>query len=236
MLKAVMLAAALLAQVAPQMQPMPMRPMPGRPDLSDGITVTGSGVATAPASSAQVTLHLSTRNNAQTLTQESLQWVVDALTQAGAQRASVMLPAYLVGQARTNNAAITAEVAHPTQAMLQQGLQTLVAAFAAHPDVLLNSAEVRLSADGCATLQRSATANAIANARANATFDAQQIGVRVGSVLAIEQTGLPAPGAPGACTTIFGIGPYGPQPQVFSEMLTVKVFAYVTMRFGIRHS
>lgn len=237
MFQAVILTAVVLAQVAgpmPVIREGPMIPAPA--GASDGITVSGAGYASTRATDARVTLHVSARNNALTLNAQTLQPIVDALVRAGADHSSVALPPYLVGQAHTNSAAVTADVHHPTPAMLQQGMLTLADAFAAMPDVLLNSAQVRLSANDCAALQRTAESKAIANARSNAAFLAKQIGARAGDVLAIQVSGMPA-GAQGACTFMYSMGPFGspfsqPSPD---GMLTVKVYSSVTMRFAIRH-
>lgn len=239
MLKPVILAAVLIAQAAPlpiiPRNPPPSVPMRIAGDPVDGISVSGTGYATAQATQAQVTLRVSTRNNALTLNTQTLAPIVDALVRAGVDRSSVALPPYLVGQAHTNNATVTANVHHPTLVMLQQGMASIANAFAANPDILLNSADVRLSVDDCASLQRTATSNAIANARANAAFMAQQIGKHVGAVLALDARGSMMNVQP-ACFYSYSIGPFGamyPQ-QSPAELLTVKVGANVTMRFAIR--
>lgn len=241
MLRSLFLAAVLLAQGSAPPVPMPVVRAPMIPapasGLSDGITVTGSGSASAQAANAFVTLHVAARNNALTLTKETLQPVVDALTKAGADRATVALPAYMVGQAHTNIATITAQVHRPTQAMLQQGMVTLASTFASLPDILLSSADIRLTADNCLALQRSAEVNALTNARSNAAFLAQQLGVKLGQPDSVDARGGGAFGGDGLCTFGYSIGPYGPSyPQTGSdEMLTVKVYSNVTMRFAIKH-
>ena len=238
MLRPLILAAVLLAQAAlpPVSPPMaPRVPMPMAPSGSpvDGISVTGSGYATAQATDAQVTLRMFTRNNALTLNAQTLQPIVDALVRAGADRSSIMLPPYMVGQAHTNNATIVASVHHPTQEMLQHGMVTIAGAFAANPDIVLSSAEVRLSVDDCAALERSAASSAVANARANASFIAQQIRKHVGTVLAVDARSMPMNVQP-ACYYAYSVGPYGPYPpQPAADMLTVRVGASVTMRFAI---
>lgn len=245
MLKTLVAAAVIVAQgsaapPAPPAMPMPMParvPMPPmqQPDnRMDGITVAGSGYASAQADEAAVSLHLSSRGNALTLNRQTLQPVADALIKAGADASSVQFPAYLVGEAKTNNATITAIVHHPTQQVLQQGMVTLANAFASMPDVLLNSAEIRLTASNCSTLQRRAEASAIASARSNAAFVAQQIGGRVGEVLAVNALGMPV-GNDNACSLGYSIGPWGSSfQQSPSEMLTVKIYSSVTMRFAIK--
>jgi len=245
MLKPLVLAAVLLTQVAvparmgPGMPPMgpavPMGPTPAEP--SSGIRVTGNGFASEPASQATVTLHVSTRNNALTLNAQTLQPIVDALAKAGADRSSVTLPAYLVGQAHTNQAAITAIVHHPTQQMLQQGMLVIANTFASTPDILLNAADVVLQGDDCDTLQRNAEANAIANARSNAVFLAKQIGGKLGPVIAVDVLAGGVFGAEGSCTFGYSIGPYGPSLAQSSpaDMLTVKAYSTVRVQYAIKH-
>jgi hypothetical protein len=239
MLKPLVLAATLLTQVAvpagrgpgfPPMGPTPVEP-------SGGIQVTGNGFASAPASQAAVTLHVSTRNNALTLNAQTLQPIVDALVKAGADQSTVNLPPYLVGQAHTNNATITATVHHPTQQMLQQGMLTSANAFASMPDVLLNAADVVLQADNCETLQRNAEANAITNARSNAVFLAKQIDGKLGPVMSVEVLAGGMFGAEGSCTFRYSIGPYGPSfPQSSpADMLIVKVYSTVRVHYAIKH-
>lgn len=241
MFKPLILAVVLLAQAAvPAPPPMgvvppmgPMRPVPA-PGLNDGITVSGAGYATAQASDAALTLRISSRNGALTLDPQSLSPVVDALVRAGVDRSSIQLPPYMVGNAKTNNATITASVHHPTLAMLQQGMLIMATTFASSPDMLLNSAEVRLSVDNCTALQQAATAKAIANARETAQFIAAQIHARAGDVLAVDNRGVPM-GSPGACTTVYAIGPYGPPAPQTADMMTVRIYANVGMRFAIKH-
>lgn len=66
--------------------------------------------------------------------------------------------------------------------MLQQGMLVLASTFAANSEVLLNAAEVRLTADNCTESQQTAQANAITSARRNAAFIAKHISARLGSV------------------------------------------------------
>lgn len=230
-------AALVLAQIstAPPPRGMPMGPTPVEP--AGGITVIGNGVASVAASDATVTLRVASRNNALTLNAQTLAPIVDALVRAGADRASVSLPPYLVGQARTNNASITAVVHHPTQQMLQQGMVTIANAFAAMPDVLLTSADVRLTADNCTALARTAAANAISDARSNAAFVAQQIGAKLGPALSVDWHGSGSFGGQNQCMSIYSIGPMGPMGGQLSpaDMLTVKVYSTVTMHYAIKH-
>lgn len=236
MFKPLLFSAVLLAQAVPSMGTpapmMPMRPAPA-PGINDGIAVAGTGDATAQATDANLTLRISSRGGALTLDSQSLAPVVDALVRAGVDRSSIQLPAYLVGDAKTNNAAITASVHQPTLAMLQKGMLIVASTFASQPNLLLNNAEIRLLVNNCTALQQAATAKAIANARASAQFIAAQIHEHAGDVLAVDDRSAPL-GAQGACSTMYIIGPYGSSTPQAAEMLTVRVYANVTMRFAIR--
>lgn len=236
MYKPLLLASVLLAQALPPIgTPAPM--MPVRPasttDISDGITVSGTGYATTQATQATLTLHISTRNGTMSLDSQTLEPIVDALVRAGVDRSSIQIPSYLVGNARTNNASVVASVQHPSLPMLQQGMVILASAFAAAPNLLLNNAEVRLSVDDCGAVHQEATANSIANARRTAEFIAKQIHAHVGDVLAVDDRTAPL-GLQGACSTMYSIGPYGPPAPQLADMLTVRTYANVSMRFAIR--
>lgn len=236
LLRPLILAATILAQIGPPPMPPPItrfEPMAPAQAPADGISVSGTGYASAPATDAQVSLHVSARSNALTLNAQTLAPIVDALVRAGVDRSSILLPPYLVGPAHTNNATITATVRHPTLVMLQQGMATIAAAFAADSDVILNSADVRLSVDDCPALSRAAASNAIANARSNAAFIAQRLRKHVGPVLAVDARGVSTNVRPG-CYTFYSIGPYGAQQPPLADLLTVRTGASVTMRFAIQ--
>lgn len=233
MYKALFAAVALLAQALPPIS-RPIGPVPVIPrDVRSGIMVSGAAVISAPASSADVTLHVSTRNNALTLNQQTLQPIVDAIVHAGVPRDAISLPPYMVGAARTNMAQIVAHVDHPTEAMLRQGMLVLASAFAGTPDILLNDAFVMVHGNNCESLFRQAEARAIAQARQNAEFIAKQNGVHIGELLAAEED-TPAPTE---CSRGFGIGPYGTGAagDNFSNLLTIQVQSNVQMRFAIKH-
>ncbi|HEY9181249.1 MAG TPA: SIMPL domain-containing protein, partial [Candidatus Baltobacteraceae bacterium] len=139
----------------------------------------------------------------------------------------------LVGQARTNMATIAASVHHPTQAQLQNGMLTLSNTFASMPTLILNAVDVRLTADNCAAVQRKAEALAIAQARSRAAYLAQQIGAKLGPAVSIDEHDGGAFGGQGTCTSAYSVGPYGPPPIGLADMLTVKTFSNITMRFAI---
>ena len=228
----------LLAQIpapVPGRIPMGLPPISARTGPNDGITVNGSAAIAAPAARAMVTLHVMARNNAMTITNASLQPVADALVRAGVERSSVTLPLYLQGNAHTNNAEVSGTVEHPTQTMLQNGIAQLAGAFGSMPDLILNAAEIRLTADGCEQLEQKAEAAALRQARANAEYIAKQLNVRVGAVQAVQASGF-APDFSQSCMTQYSIGPFGaPYPmQNAQDYLTVRVFGSVSVRYAIR--
>ena len=228
----------LLAQIAapvPGRIPMGLPPIAARPGATDGITVSGNATVQAQAAHAIVTLHVMSRNNAMAITAASLQPVADALVRAGVERSSITMPLYLQGNARTNNAEVSGTVERPTQAMLQNGIAQLAGAFASMPDLILNAADIRLTADGCEQLEQKAEAAALHQARANADYIAKQLNVRVGAVQAVQASGF-APDLSQSCVTQYGIGPFGaPYPmQSAQDYLTVRVFSSVSVRYAIR--
>jgi uncharacterized protein YggE len=230
-----LLVAAVLLQVPPRPLPLPIgsAPMIPAPRVTQsGILVSGAGMVSVPATSADVTLHVSSRNNALTLNQQTLQPIVNALVSAGVARDAISIPPYMVGAVHTNMAEIVAHVDHPTEAMLRQGMLILANAFAATPDILLNDAFVTVHGDGCQALWQQAEARAIAQARQDAEFIAKQTGVHVGELLAAEEDTPP----PESCARGFGIGPYGAPGMNynFADLLTIQVRSNVQMRFAIK--
>lgn len=113
---------AILLLGAYQAPPMPTVGASRTAQPPDGITVRGSGTASAQASTATLTLDVTTKNNAIELNASSLQPIVDALVRAGVQQSDIRLPIYLTGNNRTNNASIVATVHHPTVTMLENGI------------------------------------------------------------------------------------------------------------------
>lgn len=231
------LGALLLAQVPmrPVGVPVMGMPPPEQRGSQSGISVTGSAIVHAPASSVWITLHITSRNNAMTLTAASVQPIVDALVSAGIDRSSIVLPMYLQGPAHTNNVEIGGAVAHPSVELLKNGIVKMVAAFSNMPDVALNGAEVRLRADGCENFSRQAEAAALRQARANAGYIAQQLGVHLGAVQAV-QSNAPASESGEGCIAGYSFGPYGGSIQMSrtQNYLDVPVYSTVTARYAIK--
>jgi len=200
----------------------------------DGITVRGSGSATARATSATLSLYVTARNNTLTITSASLTPLVNALVNAGIQRSDIVTPVYMTPEAHTNNATIAATVRQPTTAMLQNGIIQLSTAFTSMPNLLLNNVQVRLTLDGCDAVVRQAQSAALKQARANAEGVARQLGLHIGAVVAVdEQSG--SLDSDGKCVSAYSIGPYQNMPfNSPSDYLAVRVYANVSIRYAIR--
>ena len=236
--------APLLALLAgafppPSLPPPPPQAMVGVPNagntIPDGITVRASGIATVAADQATISLRLFAKNNAMIIDQAALQPFVDALAGAGVARSDITTPVYLTGAAKTNNATVTAIVRHPSVAMLQAGTASLAGRFPSDSPILLSSAEVRLSAADCASTRERAQAAAIHEARTSALGMAQQLGVHLGRVLAVEfQDNAVDPGT-GSCFSVYTMSPFQSTPFTSAEQyLQVRVSSFVTLRYAIK--
>lgn len=211
----------------PQMSGVPANTIP------DGITVRGNGTASIAADQASVTLRLFAKNNALIIDQSSLQPFVDALVALGVARSDITTPMYLTGQAKTNNAVITAVVNHPTVTTIENGLATLSARFNPDSQILINGAEVRLTANDCSAARKQAQSAAIHQAHSNAQDLASQLGVHVGSVLAADFQSAFENGP--SCTSSYMIGPYQTAPfNTPEQLLQVHISSFVTIRYAIR--
>ncbi len=210
----------------------PQMARPGPAQQADGITVQGSGAATATSTQATLTLFVASRTNG-FLTSASLAPILDALVRAGVQRSDITIPIFLAGNTRSNGATVVARVAHPTLAMLRDGIASL-ATLSASPDLAVSSAQVRLSLDDCSVTLMAAQAAALHQARMNAQNIARQLSVRLGPVLAVQVNGM-QPDADGRCTSEYSLGPYQNQPFAsLGDYLMVRVFANVSVRYAIR--
>lgn len=218
------------AQVTPIGPRVPMGT--GSGPSADGISVSGTAENAVHADEALLTIHISSRNNATAITQETLAPIVDAMVRAGVDRGSIRMPVYLSPQgARANYATIEATVPNPTAALLDQGISTVGAAFVAHPDLLLNNAQVQLTVKDCRQAADAARAAAIANARDNARTTAKQLGVALGTLLGAVATSVGPINNAGACTSFLSL-PNGSTND--PSDLRVHVYANVTLRYAIR--
>lgn len=201
---------------------------------NEGISVRGNGSATAPASTATLSLYVSSRNNAIVLNESTLSPIVDALVRAGVQRSDIVLPIYLTGNARTNNVTVTATVHHPSIAMLQNGIAGLGSSLTNSPDLIVNNAQVRLTLDDCTPTMQQAQIAALRQAHANAASIARQMGLHLGAVLAVDAQNMQMD-AEGRCLSEYTLGPYqGNQFTSPSDYLTVRITTSVSVRYAIR--
>lgn len=218
------------ATVVNTLPSLPMRGTAGTP--ADGITVTASGYADAPADSASVSMYLDTARA--TITPETLVPIVDALVATGVERTAIQTTFDVTGQTGpSTNVALMARIDHPTAQKVRDALPAVAGAFAKQPDLHVGNALVRLSYDACNALIETARANAIAAARKRADEIAKTLGVAVGSVRAFSDVEPPVDYR-GRCTSTYTI-PSGSQgPQSPEDMVTVRVTAHVTVRYAIR--
>jgi Protein of unknown function (DUF541) len=222
------------AQVAP-----PIRGL--QPAVSSanthGITVNGTSVLRVPASSARITLQITSADNKTVLTQAELGPLVDALVKAGAERSSVQLPLAFAAGGYSNSATVSAIVERPTVDMMRGGIATVGAAVAGMKDVRLNSAQVQLNNDDCSQTLVKVRASAIASARTKAASIAKQLGVTLGGVVNVNAFD---PGsADGSCASQYWVGPMGAQfgpgaENTDSDYVSVPVTSNVTITYAIK--
>jgi uncharacterized protein YggE len=210
-----------------------MRSMPMAPGAQDrGITVTGNAVAHVAATSARVTINLSTRNGAAAMTEQSIAPIVDALVKAGADPNSISLPLALKSLGGLNNASIGGTVAKPTKEIIENGVVTVGSAITNVPGLWLSSALIQLKRDDCSTAQDQARKNAIEDAHRKALATAKQLGVQLGPVVAAR---INEQSQDDSCTTVYPLGGYGgPQMQSAQDYTTIDLTSYVTITYAIR--
>ena len=220
---------AVEAQLGP-----PVRAMaPQTAANARGITVNGSASTHVPATKAQLTLMFVTRNGKLALNAQTLQPVIDALVASGIPREGIQIPINLTAPGNTNNASVTGTVDHPNAEMLKAGVLRVGTAIASMPDVILNSATVRVSADACAAVQDTTRGHAIENAHAKAAAIAKQLGVKLGGVLAVNAYDPQL--TDGACSWQYYIGAFSPNgPMSADDYVTVPVTSNVTITYGIK--
>ncbi len=237
---AILVAALLLlpVAVAAQVVPGPRGPAPtgsvSQQNATHGITVSASAVTRIPATSARITLNLSSADRSLSLDAQSLQPVVDALVKAGADPSSVQLPPNFAAPGKSNNAWITATVAHPTAAMMQSGIVTVGTSVASAKNLMLNGAMVAVLAQQCADALDGVRRQAIERARAKAESIANDLGVRVGTVLNVQALEQSSPD--GSCGWQYNVNGFGnpDTPQSPQDYVTVPVQSNVTITYAIR--
>ncbi|MGB6061256.1 MAG: SIMPL domain-containing protein [Candidatus Aquilonibacter sp.] len=235
---AILAAAMLLAPIYAKAQVPPERgPMSAVPPqtTNHGITVSGSATTRVPATSARITLSLSSSDRSLTLDAQSVQPIVDALVKAGADPASVRLPLNFGAPGGSNVASITATVAHPTSEMMQSGIVTVGTAVASMKNVILNGAMVFITAAHCQDALDSIRNQAIERARAKADSIAKDLDVHVGGVLNVMSNEQNSPD--GSCSSQSGVNGFAnnpADPQSPQDYVTVPVFTNVTITYAIK--
>ena len=215
--------------------PIAPPPVAPPPQAARGITVNGSSAASAPATSARVTLFLVSRNSGVAYTSQSVQPVVDAMVKAGVDRDSITLPLNFSAPGNSSSATITGTVEHPTLTQLQNGVVTVGTAINGIPGAILNTVNVELTLNDCESLVDKARSGAITRARAKAGDIAKQLNVKLGSVEAVNAANEFQLRADGSCMTQLNFNPY--QPQMIDktgDYLNVTVSSAVSITYGIR--
>ncbi len=237
---AILVAALFLLPTAAvaQFAPGPRGPAaPGTVNASStthGITVSASASSRIPATSARITLNLASADRTLSLDAQSLQPVVDALVKAGADPSSVQLPPNFGAPGKSNSAWITATVAHPTAAMMHNGIVTVGASVASAKNLILNGAMVAVLAQHCADALDGIRGQAIQRARAKAESIAKDLDVHVGSELNMQSLEQPSPD--GSCGWQYNVNGFGnpDMPQSPQDYVTVPVQSTVTITYAIK--
>jgi uncharacterized protein YggE len=244
MKRTAILVAALLLLPIPAMAQFQRGPAPTGPNgpvgppsqsANHGITVSGSASSRMPATSARITLNLSSADRSLSLDAQSLQPVVDALVKAGADPSSVQLPPNFSAPGKSSFASITATVPHPTAAMMQSGIVTVGTSVASAKNLVLNNAMVVLVAQHCGDALDTVRGQAILHARAKAESIAKDLGVHVGGVLNVQAVEATWPD--GSCQWQYYVnGNSGnpDQPQSAQDYVTVPVQSNVTITYAIK--
>ena len=205
----------------------------GSQQLAAGLTVVGRATVAVPADRMRVIVRLTPRNVTYAALDDLAKTVADAMRQAGIGDAHVALP--LRGFLGPNSTvAIIGSVGHPTresvEAILREALKAVPDQTAA---TLQNAYQVQtsLEVDDCTPAETRAQSAAIADARARAERAAAAAGLRLGGIIAINESGTFAPAACGAksddATPMqFSNDPYG--------SLSVPVSVTATVTFAIR--
>jgi uncharacterized protein YggE len=199
--------------------------------LSDGITVSGQGSVSAPATKATTTIRISSQKP---LTTETLRPLIEEIARADGSNDAFTLPAYLEpagGQVRALS--LTGVVDHPTAKMLRDAIPIVAAAFAKAPDITLDNAMVTLTLANCSALMDRARSAAIVDARKRAETIAHDLGVHIGEVKAVLTFDQPQD-ASGACTSQYFIPSNQEQPMSLDDYVTVRVAERVSIRYAIR--
>lgn len=202
-----------------------------------GITVNGTATTRIPATSARISLNLTTADRKLTLDSAALRPVVDALVKAGADPQSVHLPLNFAAPGSSNLASIVATIDHPTVQQMQAGIVLVGAAIAEQRNLVLTNAQVQLTADDCGKTVEEVRRDAVRHARAKAESLASDLGVHVGS--AINVNSFDPLASDGSCSWQYYVNGYGnfsnPQsPQKPGDYVTVPVTENVSITYAIK--
>ena len=201
-----------------------------------GITVTASGVASAPVTSATFALYFASRGSAVQLNSQTLAPVIDALVRSGIDRNTIALPSTIAPPGNANFATVSASVKNPTEQFLRAVLANVATAMASVPNVTISNANAEVSSDDCAALQSTARANAVTEARKQAQAIAQTLGIHIVRPVAV-MTSAPAPvrlPSGNACSSYYSFNAGAPNFTKPSEYLEVRVYSSVTIMYAIR--
>jgi uncharacterized protein YggE len=243
-------ARAFVALLALMLAAVMARPVAGMQTLagqSDGIVVTGSGVASGPATAAEVQVMIgpdpySGMMPGGLITAEEIEPIVAEIVAAGVAEADieVTIPASnssMMGPF-PGGAMLSFEVPEPTQEGLSELAQGLhAAALAAR--LSIQHLGVRYVSDDCEALLQEASDAAVADARTRAERMARSLGVELGELVQAAGPAFVDPAAQGACgPTIrnMNYGPWGPgMEQPFDPTLPAEaaVSTQVTLTFAM---
>ena len=236
-LAAAVLCAATIAPLNAQLRPPVITgPGPGirgaPPDQTQGITVSAGASVRVAATSARVLLMLSTRNNALTLDSQTVAPVIDALVQSGVDRSAIILPLQFQSPGKFNNAEISATMQNPTVEKVQHGIVTVLSTISTMPGVFLNNAQIDLKTEDCASFQDQARKMAIDEAHTKALATARQLGVHLGTLVAVRVNDQQSQDS--SCTSSYPAGIYSSPLQTPQDYITINVYSYVTITYAIR--
>ena len=222
-------------------QPVQRQPFMGMPGArpsppADGITVSATGFADAPADSATVTLRLFSQKGS--LTPQVVSQVVDAMVAAGVDRAKISTPSDDAPQAIAERGALlSAVIDHPTAAMIKAAIPSIVKLAMGMPADVNAMAEVKLTVTDCEPLANQARAAGIRLARQRAGDAARDLGVQVGAVRGFASFEAPAETDGGGCSVNYNFGSYNSGGGLLTkpeEFFIVHVSSNVTVRYAIK--
>lgn len=232
----VLLAIALTPVVADAQAVLPTRVAQVGGVNEHGITVNGTAQIRVPASSARIILTVSSLNSQSSLTEQTVQPLVDALVKAGAERSSVQLPLSFSAGGYSSVGMVSAVVEHPTFDKMRSGVATVAALLGGLKGIRFNSTRVELKQNDCMPALAKARANAIDAARAKAALIAGQLRVSLGRVVNVNVYDRDSPD--GSCVSQYSFGPEGPLfpygGDTLEDYVVVPVTSNVTITYSIK--